>query len=68
MNGLLRKTIALLLCLKVENVGTDAPPASLTGYLSVMKEKTPPMTAHAPSAQYQIMHSRGAAMAFRIGT
>lgn len=31
--------IALVLCAKVENIGTDAPSVSLGTYLSVMKEK-----------------------------
>lgn len=31
--------IALALCARVRNVGTDAPPVSLSGYLQVMKEK-----------------------------
>ena len=31
--------ISLFLCAKVENAGTDAPPVSLSAYLSVMKEK-----------------------------
>ncbi|MDO4740965.1 MAG: MFS transporter [Eubacteriales bacterium] len=37
--GAVGAAISLLLCGKVENVGTDAPSASLAGYLSVMKEK-----------------------------
>ena len=37
--GAVGAAISLLLCIKVENVGTDAPSASLSSYLSVMKEK-----------------------------
>lgn len=37
--GLAGALISLVLCLKVENVPSDAPPVSLSAYLSVMKER-----------------------------
>lgn len=37
--GAVGAIISLALCVKVENVGTDAPSVSLASYLSVMKEK-----------------------------
>ena len=37
--GAVGALIALALCMRVENVGTDAPSVSLAGYLQVMREK-----------------------------
>ena len=37
--GAVGALIALALCTRVENVGTDAPSVSLAGYLQVMREK-----------------------------
>ena len=37
--GAVGALIALVLCTRVENVGTDAPAVSLAGYLQVMREK-----------------------------